>query len=81
MNKKIFVTTFNFSLFEKYANRLIDSFIKTDQSLKLYCYVEDNVDLYPKNKNIVYNNDLLIYLKTLTNFFCFYLLLNIINSY
>ena len=56
MIKKIFVTTFNFSLFEKYANKLIDSFIKTDQSLKLYCYVEDNVDLYPKNKNIVYLN-------------------------
>ena len=34
-----------------------------------------------KNKKIVYNNDLLIYLKTLTNFFCFYILLNIINSY
>ena len=56
MIKKIFVTTFNFSLFEKYANKLIDSFVKTDQSLKLYCYVEDNVDLYPKNKNIVYLN-------------------------
>ena len=56
MIKKIFVTTFNFSLFEKYANKLIDSFIKTDQSIKLYCYVEDSVDLYPKNKNIVYLN-------------------------
>ena len=56
MLKKIFVTAFNYSLFEKYANKLIDSFIKTNQNLKLYCYVEDNVDLYPKNKNIVYLN-------------------------
>ena len=43
MIKKIFVTTFNYSLFEKYANKLIDSFIKTNQNLKLYCYVEDIV--------------------------------------
>jgi len=56
MIKKIFVTTFNYFLFEKYANKLIDSFIKTEQNLQLYCYVEDDVELYPKNKNIVYLN-------------------------
>ena len=56
MIKKIFVTTFNYPLFEKYANKLVDSFLKTDQNLQLYCYVEDDVELYPKNKNIVYLN-------------------------
>ena len=56
MINKIFVTTFNYSLFEKYAYKLIDSFIKTDQQLPLYCYVEDDVELYPKNKNIFYLN-------------------------
>ena len=56
MIKKIFVTTFNYSLFEKYANKLIDSFIKTEQNLQLYCYVEDDIALYPKNNNIVYLN-------------------------
>ena len=56
MVKKIFVTTFNYSLFEKYAYKLIDSFIKTEQYFPLYCYVEDDVEIYPKNKNIVYLN-------------------------
>ncbi len=56
MEKKIFVTTFNYSLFEKYAYKLIDTYLKTDQNLKLFCYVEDNVELYPKNKNIVYRD-------------------------
>ena len=56
MIKKIFVTTFNYSLFERYANKLIDSYLTTDQNLQLYCYVEDEVALYPKNKNIVYLN-------------------------
>ncbi len=56
MIKKIFVTTFNYSLYEKYAKKLIESYLNTNQSLQLYCYVEDDVELYPKDKNIVYLN-------------------------
>ena len=54
--KKIFVTTFNSSLFKKYAKVLIDSYVKTNQEIDLYCYVEDDVTLYPKHKNIFYLN-------------------------
>ena len=54
--KKIFVTTFNFQLYNKYARKLIDSYIKTNQEIDLYCYVEDDVNLYPKHKNIFYLN-------------------------
>jgi hypothetical protein len=54
--KKIFVTTFNNKLFKKYAGVLIDSYIKTKQDIDLYCYVEDDVALYPKHKNIFYLN-------------------------
>ena len=56
MIKKIFVTTFNFDLFQKYADKLIKSYINTNQELPLYCYVEDDVSLYPKHKNITYLN-------------------------
>lgn len=54
MTNKIFVTTFNYQLYEKYAYKLIDSYLRTNQDLKLYCYVEDDINLYPKHKNIVY---------------------------
>tara|TARA_B100000676_G_C17678013_1_gene629853 strand:+ start:297 stop:638 length:342 start_codon:yes stop_codon:yes gene_type:complete len=56
MKKKIFVTTFNHSLFEKYAHKLIDSYINTEQDFELYCYVEDDINLYPKDKKITYLN-------------------------
>ena len=54
--KKIFVTTFNINLFKRYAEKLIDSYITTNQEIDLYCYVEDDVSLYPKHKNIFYLN-------------------------
>ena len=54
--KKIFVTTFNNRLFKKYAEELINSYVKTDQEIDLYCYVEDDVSLYTKHKNISYLN-------------------------
>ena len=54
--RKIFVTTFNYSLYVKYAEKLIESYIKTNQEIDLYCYVEDDVSLYPKHKNIIYLN-------------------------
>ena len=56
MTKKIFVTTFNYTLFKKYAEKLIESYISTEQELPLYCYVEDDVSLYPKHPNIFYLN-------------------------
>ena len=56
MLNKIFVTTFNYSLFQNYAHKLVDSFIKTNQDILLYCYVEDDVNLYPKYENITYLN-------------------------
>lgn len=54
--KKIFVTTFNYKLYEKYAKNLIESYVRTNQDLHLYCYVEDDINLYPKYKNIFYLN-------------------------
>lgn len=54
--KKIFVTTFNYKLYNKYADKLIESYIKTNQEIDLYCYVEDDITLYPKHKNIFYLN-------------------------
>ena len=54
--KKIFVTTFNKKLYEKYAYKLIDSYLNTNQLIPLYCYVEDEIDQYPKNKNIHFIN-------------------------
>ena len=54
--KKIFVTTFNKKLYDRYAHKLINSYIETKQSAPLYCYVEDDIKLYPKNKNIFFIN-------------------------
>jgi hypothetical protein len=54
--KKIFVTTFNKKLFDKYAYKLIDTYLATKQKIPLYCYVEDDVNLYPKVKNIIFIN-------------------------
>tara|TARA_X000000368_G_scaffold349610_1_gene289707 strand:- start:51 stop:791 length:741 start_codon:yes stop_codon:yes gene_type:complete len=54
--KKIFVTTFNYKLFEIYAEKLITSYINTKQEIPLYCYVEDDINLYPKHNNIFYLN-------------------------
>ena len=54
--KKIFVTTFNYKLYNIYAEKLLESYIKTNQEIDLYCYVEDDVSLYPKHKNIFYLN-------------------------
>ena len=54
--RKIFVTTFNYNLYIEYAEKLIESYIKTNQEIDLYCYVEDDVNLYPKHKNINYLN-------------------------
>ena len=41
---------------EKYAHKLIDSYLNTNQLIPLYCYVEDEIDQYPKNKNIHFIN-------------------------
>ena len=54
--KKIFVTTFNHKLYNKYAKQLIESYILTNQEIDLYCYVEDDITLYPKHNNIFYLN-------------------------
>jgi len=54
--KKIFVTTFNNTLYKKYAKKLIDSYISTKQVLPLFCYVEDDISNYPKHKDIHYLN-------------------------
>ena len=52
--KKIFVTTFNKKLFDEYAHSLIETYIQTKQILPLYCYVEDDVGLYPKFENVFF---------------------------
>lgn len=54
--KKIFVTTFNKKLFDKYAHKLLDSYVKTKQIFPLYCYVEDDVKLYPNYNNVHFLN-------------------------
>ena len=54
--KKIFVTTFNKKLFDEYAHSLIETYIQTKQILPLYCYVEDDVGLYPKFENVFFLN-------------------------
>ncbi len=53
---KIFVTTFNKKLYDKYAYKLIETYIKTKQSVNLICYVEDDINLYPSHKQIKYLN-------------------------
>tara|TARA_Y100000768_G_C23944459_1_gene666852 strand:+ start:841 stop:1587 length:747 start_codon:yes stop_codon:yes gene_type:complete len=54
--KKIFVTTFNKRLYDNYAYKLIESYKQTEQTLPLYCYVEDDIDFYPKHKNVKFLN-------------------------
>ena len=53
---KIFITTFNKKLFDAYAYKLIESYIETKQNLPLYCYVEDDINLYPQYKNVKFLN-------------------------
>lgn len=41
---KIFITTLSKSLYEKYAYKLLDSYISTNQQIPLYIYTEDFID-------------------------------------
>lgn len=52
--KRCFVTTFNKKLYEDYANKLLDSYLSTNQETPLVIYVEDDVSFYPKLKNVCY---------------------------
>ena len=54
MQNKIFITTFNRKLYDEYAKGLINTFIKTNQKLPLYVFVEDNINYFLKNDNIHY---------------------------
>lgn len=54
--KKIFVTTFNKQLYDRYAYKLIQTYLETQQTLPLYCYVDDDINLYPKFKNVIFMN-------------------------
>jgi hypothetical protein len=56
MHNKIFVTTFNKRLFDNYAKKMIQSYKETDQILPLYVFVEDDINVYPKEKNVHYIN-------------------------
>mgnify|MGYP001269982005 FL=1 len=47
---KIFVTTFNKKLYDRYAHKLIESYLNTEQKINLTCCVEDNTSFYPNNK-------------------------------
>ena len=53
---KVFVTTFNKKLYKSYAHKLIETYIETKQETPLIVYVEDDINYYPKNNNITYNN-------------------------
>ncbi len=48
-----FITTFNYKIYNLYANNFINTYIKTNQQIPLICYVEEDFE-YPKHKNITY---------------------------
>lgn len=52
--KKVFVTTFNKSLYEKYAHEFISTYRNTNQEVPLYVFVEDDLSYYTKYDNIQY---------------------------
>ena len=54
--EKIFVTTFNKVIFEKFGRKLLESFVNTKQSIPFFCYVEENLSEYPHFENITYLN-------------------------
>ena len=53
---KIFVTTFNKKLYDNFAYKLIDSYLRTEQKINLLCYVEDDTSFYPSHNKIQYLN-------------------------
>ena len=53
---KIFVCTFNKKIFEINGQKLLNSYINTNQKLPLYCYVEDDISYYPKYPNVIFIN-------------------------
>ncbi len=48
-----FTTTFNSRLFKEYAHKFLETYLKTNQDIPLYCYVDDEYD-YPVHKKISY---------------------------
>jgi hypothetical protein len=54
--KKVFVTTLNKKLFDKYARNLFETYTSTKQTLPLYAYVEDDVNQYPSYKNVIFKS-------------------------
>jgi hypothetical protein len=54
--EKTFITTFNKKLYDKYAYKLIESYLRTEQKINLLCYVEDDTSLYPTHIKIKYLN-------------------------
>lgn len=54
MDSKIFITTFNRKLYDDYAKNLIDSYLKTKQSISLYVFVEGDLDYFKKSDKIHY---------------------------
>ena len=53
-----FITTFNKRLYDKYAHKFIDSYLKTNQLFDMVCYVEEDnyEELYPQHEKITYKN-------------------------
>lgn len=55
--RKIFCTTFNKQLYDRYANQLIDTYLQTNQTIPLHVFVEDLESVhYPKHPNVFYHN-------------------------
>lgn len=52
MQNKTFISTFNKRLYKEYAYRLISTYSKTDQSIPMVIYVEDDIEYYPKHTQI-----------------------------
>ena len=50
----ILFTTYNKRLYDEYAHHLVESYAETNQKLRLFVFVEDNVTLYPSVKNVTY---------------------------
>lgn len=51
-----FITSFSWNLYKDYANRFIDSYIQTNQTIPVTIYVEEDINKYPQVNNITYVN-------------------------
>ena len=56
MLENYFVSTFNKRLYDSYGDRFLETFLKTEQSAHMFCYVEEDPNVYPSSEKITYLN-------------------------